>query len=1319
MPLQVDVMIALCLPGCCVYILASRRPPECHRSGAVTGLVENRCATQAGSDVHVTVNRECLKQGLARKLGAKQCVCISNSGSVLHFGSNSKPDCVVISVVAVCIAMKSSKGSKSASRLAVRKTLKRPEENVNPAWVFNYDANTNPCSIPCALCTRHIESWFLFKQHLFKVHHKQASDWAGTFLGAQLQNKQTGITAHEVECVDIDENNARRFICRLCGKSQSKKNALRHMRTHQADLFDRGIHDDDVKLWIVVKEGWTIGNTTGSEPSLTTAMEVFNVRNALDGELPTAIEACNIDGELRDGECALGDDASDLGDNEYALVDASDGGDGLPLGHASAIAQMFIAMPGERTLMRVPGHVAEELVAHGLAHHLQNGCLGWHGEVPIGIQQQTLLELLPDDEHRMMLARKFGAAAPGPTQPQCHQTLHSDELVRWQAPQAVRGTDLMEELFKLQALMVSLASGKPRAAVQHLSIRNECSIFDWPKDAADKLKHPWPLGHVTLIFDDAFDKFMSARGLKGNTRHVYMLALSRFQSLFEGVDGCEVKRDNLLLSVWGSNLFEAVRGLRVLADWYSCTRQMVHALGHAAVMNKLRYQAANDGNAASSMSQLIDGYLAPWTKLCSAAQKLSSGKKYTTDSIIIEEQYPSKDRLRQFARSCYMDLKSIHDAVCGTGERTLTPQLLFKATACVMGALYTNSPPGRSMELETLERSVIETFLAGDDDWFPYDNYKTSKVYGTGGKWVGPPNKKSFVLYKDIVDSNPELVPNAQDPDACFFQRHPISVFSCLRGASLAHNLDLHIKVNLARKAYAVWAKTGNTETDSGDVDDDLFAKVARVDKHSTQLAHGVYAALTPRQDATMAEYCFTRLMGSQVPFPSDEEWAIDGRSVEQILAKHRFDDGNAEAEYEDEPDLIDLVDSDTGEVDADWAAVLNAGEGTDEQGSAVSLGRRPKAAPTTRSVPKAAKANVQRKARNVGEVIDIPASANDADPSGDLQRGEENDDVREIDDAMEPSGVCELGHSTLNTTPRYATFSDVARELDERPSTRAMVIDQGSSRHQNICVLRTLDEATLTWSVEFEDGSCANVRWENIMTLPLDSGVCDQAGIAQLSDPATATQERKDMLDEQHDSEGTMRTVVASRRAFHRGRDASNDECSENQHDQPFNWRGFVNLDKELAQIRDRAAAEQAPHNEIGEANAREESEPLVISSRPVSQPRESEPSIARSDVADTLEPDGVVATSANGCISPLKTRGPRLTPQQHAWIEREHSEYIESPEGSVAKYTTGYASPAWFQAALLKGQTQVPPIFNGRTGFDALRTHVKKACLELRQQR
>ena len=1236
-----------------------------------------------------------------------------NSGSVFHFGSNSKPGCVVIAVVAVCIAMKSSKGSKSAKNLAVRKTLKRPEENVNPAWVFNYDANTNPYSIPCALCKRKLDSWFAFKRHLFNVHHKQASDWAGTFLGAQFKNKNAGITAEEVECVGIDENDERLFICKLCGKSQSKKNALRHMRTHQADLFDRGIDDADVKQWIVVKDGWTMGNSSFTgESSLTAAMEVFNAIHALDGELPTAIEACNIDGELRDAECAFEDDAGDLGDNEHALVDASDGGDGLPLGHASAIAQMFIAMPGERTLMRVPGHVAEELVAHGLAHHLPNGCLGWHGEVPIGIQQQTLLELLPDDEHRMMLARKFGAAAPGPTQPQFHQTLRSDELVRWQAPQAVCGTDLMDELVKLRTLMLSLASGKPRAAVQNLSIRNECLIFDWPKNAAGKLKHPWPFGRVTLIFDNDFNKFMSARGLKGNTRHVYMLALSRFQSLFEGEDGCEVKRDNLLLSVWGNNLFEAVRGLRVLADWYSCTRQIVHALGHAAVMNKLRYQAANDTNAASSMSQLIDGYLAPWTKLCSAAQKLSSGKKYTTDSIIIESQYPSKDRLRQFARSCYLDLRSIHDAVCGTGKQTLTLQLLFKATACVMGGLYTNSPPGRSMELETLERSVIETFRAGDDDWFPYDNYKTSKVYGTGGKWVGAANKKAFALYKDIVDSNPEIVPNAQDPDACFFQRHPISVFSCLRAASLAHNLDLHIKVNLARKAYAVWAKMGNTETESGDVDDDLFAKVARVDKHSEQMAGQVYATLTPKQDATMAEYCFIRLMGWQVPFPSDEEWAIDGRAVEQILAKHRSDDGNAEAEYEDEPDFIDLVDSDTGEVDADWAAVLNAGEVADEQGSAVPLSRHPKAAPMTRSVPKAVKAKVQRKVRNAGEVVEIPASANDAGPSGDLQRGEENADVRKLEDAMEPSDVCELGHSTMNATPRHAIFSDVARELDEGPGTRAMVIDQGSSRHQNICILRTLDDATLTWSVDFEDGSCANVRWENIMTLPLDSGVGDQAGIAQLSDPAAATQERKDAIDEQNDNDGTMRAVVASRRAFHCGRDANNDECVANQYDQPFNWRGFANLNNELAQMRDRAAAEQALDNGIGEANVRE-------ASRPASQRRESEPSLARSDVAETLKPEGAVATSASNCISPSKARGPRLTPTQHAWIEREHSEYIESPEGSVAKYSAGYASPAWFKAALLKGQTQVPPVFNERTGFDALRSHVQKACLERRQQR
>ena len=66
-------------------------------------------------------------------------------------------------------------------------------------------------------------------------------------------------------------------------------------------------------------------------------------------------------------------------------------------------------------------------------------------------------------------------------------------------------------------------------------------------------------------------------------------------------------------------------------------------------------------------------------------------------------------------------------------------------------------------------------------------------------------------------------------------------------------------------------------------------------------------------------------------------------------------------------------------------------------------------------------------------------------------------------------------------------------------------------------------------------------------------------------------------------------------------------------------------------------------------------------------------------------------------------RKRGPHLTDGQHEWIWAEHEKYINSPEGCVAKYSSGYADRRWFQEALQRGP------FTDETGFEALRTYIR----------
>ena len=152
-------------------------------------------------------------------------------------------------------------------------------------------------------------------------------------------------------------------------------------------------------------------------------------------------------------------------------------------------------------------------------------------------------------------------------------------------------------------------------------------------------------------------------------------------------------------------------------------------------------------------------------------------------------------------------------------------------------------------------KTATEFLATKDKEWFPFDNYKTFATYCTGGKLVFPGNKQAMVLYEEILATDPELLAIIDIEDAYFFQKQPISVHTLLRSVSLVEQLDPPLKVNLARKAFAVWAKLNKTTEHQGESASDLFAKVARMDKHRFSTADKIYGAITPEEDAKLAKH--------------------------------------------------------------------------------------------------------------------------------------------------------------------------------------------------------------------------------------------------------------------------------------------------------------------------------------------------------------------------------------------------------------------------------------------------------------------------------
>ncbi len=578
----------------------------------------------------------------------------------------------------------------------------------------------------------------------------------------------------------------------------------------------------------------------------------------------------------------------------------------------------------------MPKQVASELLAAGFLQQFEDGGIHWNHVVPLCIQQTQLLELMPEGHQKRALEQKFGIAAGTPLMPPMHAPVAQTAPIKDGAT-AAANLELMAILRDLKALMASQASGAPRAELQALEIVDEFEKWVMPEDWTTKHRNNFPFMEAA-VHDEEFEKFMEVRRLKPGSRKIYMKGLARFLMMVKPTDGSNLDRQNILINVFRSNLFQKLQELPILSADYSCTRATVDALGHFAVMTKLRLQGAGDSNGAQMVDQLITGHLSPWSKRCYAAHKESLAKKYEADAKLVEK-YHKPDELKKVAYSKYLDLMTIHNAVCVEKTHQLTQPMLFKATSCVITGFYTNAPPGRSMELEALPRKTVDEFLDTEGtEHFPFSKYKTVTTYGTGGKWVNAANRQALVLYREIVDTAPELGAE-KDPGNVYFFKNT-TVHCCLNSVTLAEGLDPPLRVNLMRKVFAVWAKLNKTTEHKGETDENLFAKVARMDKHSPFTADAIYAVITPEEDARLAKHCFLRLMGKPIEFPSSSQWKKNGRALQDVMRKMTYRDDSADGEEaEADKDFDELVDhrDDGDDSGDDWGDVLEIEEDEDE----------------------------------------------------------------------------------------------------------------------------------------------------------------------------------------------------------------------------------------------------------------------------------------------------------------------------------------------------------------------------------------------------
>ena len=124
-------------------------------------------------------------------------------------------------------------------------------------------------------------------------HSKEVTkkDVMASMLGVQIRAEKLCITEHEISVVGVDDNDATRFVCRLCDGSSpfSKRNALRHFKTRHGDQIDCAA----AKTWVVVKDGLAMSNNNPDIMCLATAIHNFNfIRGVAVGGAPDVDASC-------------------------------------------------------------------------------------------------------------------------------------------------------------------------------------------------------------------------------------------------------------------------------------------------------------------------------------------------------------------------------------------------------------------------------------------------------------------------------------------------------------------------------------------------------------------------------------------------------------------------------------------------------------------------------------------------------------------------------------------------------------------------------------------------------------------------------------------------------------------------------------------------------------------------------------------------------------------------------------------------------------------------------------------------------------------
>lgn len=410
-------------------------------------------------------------------------------------------------------------------------------------------------------------------------------------------------------------------------------------------------------------------------------------------------------------------------------------------------------------------------------------------------------------------------------------------------------------------------------------------VQQWTDDKWDPKaeRHDWPLELPENLDLRGFKAYLRKMAKAAATADIREVGIQMLYSCFNIKGACD--HITFSMKLYEDDLLEDLLRLPLLEPHKSFTRKITEALTPFLAWLEIECTKKQVGSqrdhfkeAERMVKLLYKNTVKPITHQTKKARKKNSRNKNVRDEAKLAKLAPvpvQKAALKQR----YIDAHIISIALrAGHHEGK---KLRYAMTVAMGGAYYAASPVGRPGEIEICEEASVRHTLEHNLDFIYVepDDHKTGDTEMELGKYMTPANLQMAGVALDIPGRVGTKFLQPCNPKTKHVAMHKIlqkdcQVYTPGYGYACA---------TLKRKG---WKTEWDNAMDDNTSIKEARAMVDRVNAHSTSTANKYYKLNKAAGDAKRAKEIAGKIMGEEVPWPSEAIAALTTARIDARIAK-------------------------------------------------------------------------------------------------------------------------------------------------------------------------------------------------------------------------------------------------------------------------------------------------------------------------------------------------------------------------------------------------------------------------------------------------